>query len=864
MVGVSADTRCGDPLPPVPNHWLHRVAGLLVCGSLWNMLAEPATLIPAAFAQSESFSRGDRPPPDELEDIPKDEPLFAVQIEGNTTISGEQIAKHIKSRAGRPPNTKQVKDDVRALHATRWFFTVESRYRRTDDGLVLVFIVIERPILQRVEYKGNNKIKTKDLAALTNLKPGGAFDENVNREAARRIESHYREKSFVYAKVELEKGGDREDRDVIFKITEGPKVHVSKVTFEGNEEFSGALLKTKLRTKTRILWLFGGKYDPASIPEDIAAVKEYYHSLGYFDVQITPQVKASSASSHVEINYTINEGVRYKVRNIEYAGNQVIPEAELRNDTKQLQNAYFTERKLKSDVEKVTNQYGELGRIFARIEAVPRFLEEPGTMDIVYHIDEDEPYRIRRINVNIDGEHPHTKQSVLLNKMLVKPGDLANGSLIKKSETRLAGSQLFAGATPGSGDGPRITVKKGESALSQDPDRPSIIRAQGTSDTNGPYNPMFQNNPQGDPLGDTLTGPPPNFVDLDVRAAEAQTGRLMFGVGVNSNAGLVGSAVLDENNFDLLRPPNSFQDVIDGTAFRGGGQQFRLEAMPGNQVSRYMITWRDPNFLDQTFSLGVSGFYYTRFFPDWYENRAGGRVTVGQQFTPYLSGSIALRAENIDLKNPTVPTPTILSDAVGSNLLSTVRFTLAHDTRDRAFLAGTGHFLEASYEQAYGNFTYPRAEIEGHQYFTLHERPDGGGRHISTISGQLGYTGDQTPIFERFFAGGFGSFRGFRFRGVTPRDLGVGIGGQWLALGTLEHMVPITADDAIQVVGFTDFGTIENSVGLNDFRMTVGAGFRVTIPAMGPVPIALDFAVPILRESADNTQLVSFSVGLLR
>lgn len=865
MLGVSVDTRGADTLSPKPAWWLRALGGALVCASLWAGDPWGAVFVSRASAESESFSSGAGSlRGDGIEEDWKDEPLAAVWVEGNTTIPGEQIAKHIKTRAGRPPIPKQVKDDVRALHATRWFFTVESRYKRTDDGLVLVFKVLERPILQRVEYKGNKKIKTKDLVALTNLKAGGAYDENVNREAARRIESHYHEKSFVYAKVELEKGNTKADREVVFKITEGPKVHVSKVDFSGNKDFSDRLLKTKLKTKTQILWLFGGKYDPASIPEDIAAIKEYYHSLGYFNVKITEHIKASSASPKVEIEYKVDEGERFKVRHIAFAGNQVLKEADLRKNTKQFSNDYFNERKLKNDVEKITNQYQELGRIFTRVEAVPQFFEESGTLDLVYHIDESEPHRIRRINVHIEGEHPHTKESTLLTRMLVKPGDLADLTKIRKSETRLAGSQLFGGSQPGSGDAPKITVRKGDSDLNRDPDRPSIVRAQGTSDSNAPYNPIFQNNPQGDPLADTLTGPPPNFVDLDVRASEGQTGRLMFGVGINSNAGLVGSAVLDENNFDITRPPHSFQDITDGTAFRGGGQQFRLEAMPGNQVSRYMLTWRDPYFLDQNFSLGASGFYYTRFFPDWYETRAGGRLTVGQQFTPYLSASAALRGESVTVQNPTVPTPDLLTQSLGDNFLSTIRLSVAHDTRDRAFLAGHGHFLEASYEQGFGEFTYPRAEVEGRQYFTVRERPDGGGRQIVTLSGQVAYTGSQTPIFERFFAGGFGSFRGFRFRGVTPRDLGVGIGGQWLALGTAEYMIPITADDAIQVVTFTDFGTIENNVSFNNFRVTVGAGFRVTIPAMGPFPIAIDFAVPVVREDFDNLQVVSFSVGMQR
>jgi len=339
---------------------------------------------------------------------------------------------------------------------------------------------------------------------------------------------------------------------------------------------------------------------------------------------------------------------------------------------------------------------------------------------------------------------------------------------------------------------------------------------------------------------------------------------LQFGVGVNSNMGVMGQAVLSENNFDALRPPTSWQDVIDGTAFRGGGQQFRLEAVPGTQLSRYMISWADPYFLDQNVSLSTNGFYYTRFFPNWNEQRIGGRISAGYMFTPFLSSSLALRLEGVNLSQPSIPTPDELSRALGSHFLSTVRANLVHDTRDTPFLPGRGHYIETAYEQGIADYTYPRVDFEGRQYFTVREGPHGGNRHIIALSGQLGWTGDNTPIFEKYYAGGYQNFSGFQFYGVTPRENGVRVGGFWSALGSAEYMLPVTASDAVQLVAFTDFGTVDQSVRMDAIRVTVGGGVRLTIPAMGPLPIAIDFAVPVHKQSYDSTQLVSFSLGMYR
>jgi hypothetical protein len=155
---------------------------------------------------------------------------------------------------------------------------------------------------------------------------------------------------------------------------------------------------------------------------------------------------------------------------------------------------------------------------------------------------------------------------------------------------------------------------------------------------------------EGSPYRNQFQAIPPGWVDINVNAAEGRTGRLMFGAGVNSDAGVVGSFVWDESNFDLFRPPTSFADIIEGRAWRGGGQRFRAEAAPGNQVSRYAISWTDPYFMYTDYSFGVSGFYFNRYYPDWREDRVGGRISLGRQWTPEWSSGLALRLEEVEMR----------------------------------------------------------------------------------------------------------------------------------------------------------------------------------------------------------------------
>ncbi len=788
-----------------------------------------------------------------------------VVIEGNITIPDVAILQKVKSQPGRTVTPEMVREDIRTLYATRWFFSIEPRFRQSETGMTLVFRVSERPILESVEFRGNDKIKTKYLTELTGLKPGGPYDVSANRESVRRILAHYESKGYRFAKVELQKGDSPDDRSVIFVIDEGPKVIVTKIGFEGNEFFSSELLKTKLQTKKAFLGIsfLGGKYDPSSITNDVASLRQYYNSLGFFDATIEPDIKFTEDQAHVHVTYRVTEGVRYQVRNLTMMGNTLFNEDELLDDIDLEAGEFFNGRELSAGVTKIRERYGERGHLYASVDPVPHFLEEPGKVDMMIRIDEDRPYRIRKVNVHIRGDRPHTKESVVLNQLSrarVRPGMLANPEHVRLSKSRLEGSQLFE---RGPELGPEIKLTQVDPLKEVEEHR--VIRGQ--SDVHGipqPTNPLWATSPQGDPYNNSLIGPPPGWVDVDTYVSEARTGRLMFGVGVNSSSGVVGNIVLNESNFDILRPPTSFHDLVDGSAWRGAGQQFRIEAIPGNEVSRYLVSWTDPFFLNTDWSLGVSGFYFTRFYTDWNEDRLGGRVTLGKQITPEVSLTGALRLEQVDLSRPTTPTPGILAEAVGDNFLSSFRLSLAHDTRDAAYLPGHGHYVELAAEQAFGEFNYPRLELEASQYFTTFERPDGAGRHILQLRGQLGWTDTATPVFERYYAGGFQTFRGFRFRGVTPRQGNVGVGGQWMLLTGAEYSFPMTASEMVRGVAFTDMGTVENDVALNDFRVSVGAVPLKKKPARGPAPITLDFPYPLAIQESDDRQIFSFYVGMSR
>jgi outer membrane protein insertion porin family len=188
---------------------------------------------------------------------------------------------------------------------------------------------------------------------------------------------------------------------------------------------------------------------------------------------------------------------------------------------------------------------------------------------------------------------------------------------------------------------------------------------------------------------------------------------------------------------------------------------------------------------------------------------------------------------------------------------------LRFDNRNDPFSPNKGQYLEAAFEQGWGTFTFPKFTVEGRQYVPLGSRPDGSGKRFLTLRGYYGITGTDTPVYERFYAGDFRSMRGFTYRGVGPRELNVNVGGLSMALGSVEFQFPWTANDKLQQVIFTDFGTVSNTLDLTGFRLAVGTGLRIYLPqqAFGPLPLAFDFAVPIVKEEGDRTQYFTFFIG---
>jgi outer membrane protein assembly complex protein YaeT len=734
---------------------------------------------------------------------------------GSQSVPNQKIMSYLKTRAGIEYDPEMIGEDVRRLYETKLFADIRVlKQPAAENRVVVIFQLKELPgVIQEIVYRGAHHIKQDELESVTGLKKGLPLNPWAVQKARQAILDKYREKGRLSASVEVVEGLRAGDTRVVFDVTEGPVAKVGRIDFVGNSFVSGARLHTQVNSSRPFLGLLGGDYNPPMADADVAKLEAYYRDNGYHDVHVTRELSWDPSQRYVNLVFHIREGKRYRVADFQVAGVGGERQKELQNLCINVKKGdVYNQAKVEGDQQRIKDWIGYHGRE-ATIQPVAYYPpDRPGEVNVVYEVQERPPARVGEIIVS---GNEVTRQNVILRQVPLYPGQILTYPDLRIAERNLARLNIFQ-FKPDLGIKPTVTV------LDRDDSE---------------------------------------FKDVLIQVHEDQTGSLMFGLGVNSDAGFNGSIVLNERNFDITRLPTSFDDFLSGRAFRGAGQEFRVEAVPGNQLQRYTVSWREPFLFDSPYSLSVGGYYYDRIYNEYREERLGTRITVGRKLNSYWSASAGIRVEDVGVHDVPFYAPYDFQVAEGQNFVLGLRAGVTRDSRDSFLRPTEGSLLDLSFEQVLGDYTFPVLNVEGNKYWTAYQRPDGSGRHVLAFRSQLGWAGSNAPVFERFYAGGFRSMRGFEFRGVGPFDRGFNQGGDFMFLNSLEYQIPLLANDQVYAVAFVDSGTVESDVSLRNYRVAAGAGLRLVVPMLGPVPIALDFGFPIVKGPDDRTQVFSFWVG---
>ena len=754
--------------------------------------------------------------------------VIEVRVTGNQQLTTNAVLADVHTRVGEPFVAKVAIEDQRRLLDTGKFADVQITTARTDKGVVVTIRVREHERVNKLVFRGNEHFSTRKLRPAVNLNIPGPVDRNRIEAGRQAVVDKYKGDSYYFVAVAVEI--QEKLRWLIYTVTEGPRIRVKRVRFifDGPQSYSSFKLRQQVKSRQAIWILSRGKLEESQLARDAIDLKAFYRDRGYLDVEATPELRFSSDKRKAYVTFMVREGPRYYINQVLFDGNRIYAGDELLARLKMVEGKPYEALQLRRDTESIKNALGEIGHVNASVDselvylspgapvptwAQPTLFGPPALVNLQYRIVEDKPYRVGQVTIRGNDQ---TKDRVIRRQIRFFPEELFNTVAGDESKQRLKESGLFKDA--------KIT----------------------------PY------------------GEDPFYRDALVAVEEAETARFAIGFGVSTNTGLVGTVNFVQQNFSWSNPPESLGEFFTGRSFKGDGQTFRIDLQGGPQILNASVNWREPYIFDQNLSLGAGAFLTQRQRDNYDENRAGVNASLGHLFANRWYGEVSVQPELVKLTDLLNDSPPEVVRDQDLAFLTSFNGTLVRDRTDSRWLPSRGDRLSFSARQYVGDFSFAKTSADYSKYWTLYvDSLDR--KHILAAHGEVASIwdeGSRAPVYEKYYGGGLGSIRGFRFRGISPRSEGFPdgtgrnqpIGGEMLAFVGTEYTFPI-AGDVLRGAWFVDSGTVEESWGITTWRVSTGLGIRLSIPFFQDIPMSLDFGIPIVKDPQDDTQLISFAFG---
>ncbi len=383
-----------------------------------------------------------------------------VIISGNQNITNARIFQQLQTRKDRFYDYETVLSDIRRLNDMGAFEDVKYTLTETPEGMVVEFRVRERPIISKVVFHGNRAINERDLTGRAGINAGDPLSEFAIESARRRLLDYYHEQGFNQAAIQTVRGHGGDPQLIIFRINEGHKERIIDVKVEGGTIVSAERLASIVKSrgpKFNILRYFNNVADLQKIDEDVAVLEAYYHGLGFLTATVGRRLEYDRSGKWVTVTFVVNEGPRFKVNEIRIVGNQYIETQSLMNLLELKPGDMFDGTLQRRDVGEMVYAYGSLGFIYCDVEPQTVMRDEANIVDLVYTIKEGDRWRIRNINVNIEGEPHLMKDTTLLNQVDLVEGELINRRNLELNRLRIERQALLE-TNPQVADPPDIKV----------------------------------------------------------------------------------------------------------------------------------------------------------------------------------------------------------------------------------------------------------------------------------------------------------------------------------------------------------------------------------------------------------------------
>src|SRR5712691_5147097 len=381
--------------------------------------------------------------------------VSSIQVEGNRRVEIETIRSYFKPGPGGRLDQASIDDGLKALIETGLF----QDGRISTSGGRLVVTVVENPVIGRIAFEGNKKVKDDQLSSEIQSKPRGTLSRPMVQSDAQRIAEIYRRSGRYDVRVNPEIIEQPNNRvDLIFTITEGSKTGVKSVEFIGNNTYSSYRLKDVIKTReSNLLSFLGGAdvYDPDRVEADRDLIRRYYLKHGFADVQVVAALTEYDPERRgFLVTFKIEEGQQYRVGSVNFES--IIPTLDansLRSFSRVNVGSLYNAEALEKSVEEMQIEASRRGYAFAIVRPRGDRNFETHTVSIVFGVDEGPRIYIERINVR---GNTRTRDYVIRREFDISEGDAYNRALVDRAERRLKNLDFFKSV--------KITTEPGSSS----------------------------------------------------------------------------------------------------------------------------------------------------------------------------------------------------------------------------------------------------------------------------------------------------------------------------------------------------------------------------------------------------------------
>lgn len=366
----------------------------------------------------------------------------SIGVEGNRRIEADTIRSYFKPGPSGRLDSARIDDGLKALIETGLFQDVKIN----QAGGRLVVVVVENPVIGRVVFEGNKKVKDEQLSAEVQSKARGTLSRAMVQSDTARITEIYRRNGRYDVKVEpkiIEQPNNRVD--LVFEVTEGAKTGVKSIDFIGNQAFSSYRLRDVIKTReSNFLSFLGGNdvYDPDRIEADRDILRRYYLKNGYADVQIVAALtEYDPERKGFLVTFKIEEGQQYRVGSVDFQSSIASLDGNsFRSLSRVSVGSIYNAEAVEKSVEEMSIEASRRGYAFATVKPRGDRNFEAHTVSIVFAIDEGPRVYIERINVR---GNTRTRDYVIRREFDISEGDAYNRALVDRAERRLKNLDYF-------------------------------------------------------------------------------------------------------------------------------------------------------------------------------------------------------------------------------------------------------------------------------------------------------------------------------------------------------------------------------------------------------------------------------------